>query len=131
MKKLISWPIVTTGTITTGSGLGSGGNITLKAGSDSSSGSISIRTEKNTVTKKFKLWKRVICWLLGHKEVKEENIKEQANANPEFNLCLIKNEKLYKREFKICSRCGIFHDDTVSYEVPLTEDEKMVKDIIT
>lgn len=109
--------------VTAGNGSYNGGDVSIIAGDASgSAGFVTVGRKKDTTTvvKPIKRWKRIICWLLGHKT-------EFLHNALYFNIA----DKTYRREFFVCERCGIFHKDTVSYEVPLTEDEKIIKDIIT
>jgi len=121
----------------------SGGDFNITAGG--ATGYITINDETNkdtvTVTEKPKRWKRLICLVLGHKipEKKKESTNPESSTfivtdhvhQPTSELWINVNGKTYTRKYKACERCGIFHEDTVTYEVPLTEDEKIIKDIIT
>ena len=114
---------------------GSGGNVIITAGNATGNGYITIgpKTDKDTVTvtEKPKRWGKVICWLLGHKEEPKANISAEFLGPRGVEISIPYNGKTYKREYCVCKRCGIFYKDTITYEKPLTEDEKIIKDIIT
>lgn len=84
--------------------------------------------QKNTTTivKKVKKWKKIICWLIGHKEQKVDI------GSNSLDVYLNYKDKTYRREHKVCERCGIYQEETMSYEMPpLTKNEQIIRDIIT
>lgn len=78
--------------------------------------------DTKTITKQIKPWKKLICFFLGHKNLK----CEQQHS---LEIWVSTNRK-YTKNFMTCERCGIYFQDSVTSDIPLTETEQIIKDII-
>jgi len=115
-----------------------GGNVTITAGTTTSwnSGNTIVvggmttdgymnfaAQETKTITEEIKPWKRLWCSIFGHKEVKPQN---------SVSIYVMDNDgNRYQKDFKCCSRCGLYEKYSIERAVPLTENEQIIKDIIT
>ena len=80
-------------------------------------------SEGTLITTRVHWWHYFICYLFGHKKI-------PLNFCNKFFFQLEGENFLFKDEFLLCERCGMYCIREKIKKIPLTEDEKMIKDLI-